>query len=563
MTRPRRIPLALPLLAALLLPAGLSGQMDPATHYALRDSADAAAYAGDFDRAAALYRRLAGAAPGDNALWEGLAVSEFRRGELEAALEAGRRAVELGHTFGPEGPFILGWIHARQGRRDGALRWLRRALEEGYGDRPRLRRDSVFRPFHGDPEFRELAGIPPEGLSRDEGWRFDLAYLREEVERMHAGPDRPWADEGFQEAFSRLHDRVPELPDEAVLMELHRLLAYLDDGHTAIHGVGEGSPLELETGRLPVKLYDFPDGLFVVEADSAHAALVGARVERLGPLSPEEALGRLRELRGGDNAMTVRWLGPQFYLTSLRVLRAIGAARGDSVVLRVTDGDGPRPVTLRGGDWSPRRKLRPQAAADTARWLRRVEENYWLETLEPGVVYWQFNQVRDREEGPDLEAFADVLSDTLRAGGARELVVDLRHNNGGDNSLVWPLARALVAWEQEAPDHRIWVLTGRNTFSAAQNFLNRVERWTDAVVVGEPSASRPNFVGESTNLELPWSRVHGSVSNRYWQDSDPFDDRPWIHPRVPVALSSGDYFGGRDPVLEAVLTIVREGERGD
>ena len=30
------------------------------------------------------------------------------------------------------------------------------------------------------------------------------------------------------------------------------------------------------------------------------------------------------------------------------------------------------------------------------------------------------------------------------------------------------------------------------------------------------------------------SRVRGSLSNRYWQDSDPWDDRPWIAPDLPV-----------------------------
>jgi len=104
-----------------------------------------------------------------------------------------------------------------------------------------------------------------------------------------------------------------------------------------------------------------------------------------------------------------------------------------------------------------------------------------------------------------------------------------------------------------SPDHHVYVLMGRNTFSAAQNFLNRVERWTDATFVGEPSSSSPNFVGEENEILLPWSRLRGSLSNRYWQDSDPWDDRPWIEPDLPVALTAGDWFEGVDPVLELVL----------
>ena len=52
---------------------------------------------------------------------------------------------------------------------------------------------------------------------------------------------------------------------------------------------------------------------------------------------------------------------------------------------------------------------------------------------------------------------------------------------------------------------------------------------------------------------LPYSRLRGSISNRYWQDSDPWDDRPWIQPDLAVDLTIDDYRSGVDPVLERVL----------
>lgn len=541
------------------MPSPAAAQTSPVEHHRLRDSAESALAAGAFDRAAELFRRLADQAPGNSELWDRLVVANFRRQRWDDAREALERAVALGDTRGARGPFTVGLIHASLGRDSAALPWIRRALAEGYEDRPRLRTDSAFRRLWQDPAFRELAGIPPAGLSRTAGWRFDLDYLVEEVGRMHAAPSRPGDSPAFRAAVARLREQVPHLSDEAALIELMRLVALLGDGHSAIYGPGPDSPLQLTAGSVPLKLYQFADGWYVVDADPRHADLLGARVERLGPLTPDAALDSLRALRGVDNPMTLRWLGPQFYLPSLLMLRAIGAARGDSLALEVVQDGARRTVSVPATDWTARRKLRPQTAPDTARWLRHVDRNYWMETLAADVVYVQFNQVRDQDDGPGIGAFAAVLTDSLRASGAHHLIVDLRHNNGGNNFLVRPLVRALVAWEQAAPAHAIWVLTGRNTFSAAQNFLNRVERWTDARIVGEPSSSRPNFVGEETNLELPWSRVRGSVSTRYWQDSDPTDARQWIYPDVPVSLTAADYFGGRDPVLKTVLEIIGAG----
>ena len=50
------------------------------------------------------------------------------------------------------------------------------------------------------------------------------------------------------------------------------------------------------------------------------------------------------------------------------------------------------------------------------------------------------------------------------------------------------------------------------------------------------------------------SGIEVRISTRYWQKGGPDDHRPWIAPELPVAVSSADYFSGRDPVLEAVLS---------
>lgn len=171
------------------------------------------------------------------------------------------------------------------------------------------------------------------------------------------------------------------------------------------------------------------------------------------------------------------------------------------------------------------------------------------------AVYVQFNQVRNSHD-ESLAEFAGRLQEALSRRGAKTLIVDVRHNNGGNNNLVRPLVRVMVGFEVTGPDRRIFMIIGRNTFSAAQNFINRVEKWTDAEFAREPSSSSPNFVGEETNLLLPYSRIRGSVSTRFWQDSSPGDQRAWIPVDLPVELRAADYFAGRDPVLDAVLATV-------
>lgn len=91
------------------------------------------------------------------------------------------------------------------------------------------------------------------------------------------------------------------------------------------------------------------------------------------------------------------------------------------------------------------------------------------------------------------------------------MIVDVRHNNGGNNGLLKPFLRTLAWFNADRPGNRIYVLAGRNTFSAAQNFVARVERRADAVFVGEPSACPPERRGRETNVVLPYSAAQHLV----------------------------------------------------
>jgi hypothetical protein len=99
---------------------------------------------------------------------------------------------------------------------------------------------------------------------------------------------------------------------------------------------------------------------------------------------------------------------------------------------------------------------------------------------------------------------------------------------------------------------KLFVLMGRRTWSAAQMLLCELEQYTQARFVGEPSASRGNIYGDSNKITLPNSKVTVRVSTLYWQYWHPRDDRSWIEPHVPAALTFEAYRQGRDPALEAV-----------
>lgn len=101
---------------------------------------------------------------------------------------------------------------------------------------------------------------------------------------------------------------------------------------------------------------------------------------------------------------------------------------------------------------------------------------------------------------------------------------------------------------------KLFVIIGRGTISAGQNLAILLEIHTNAVFIGEPTASRPNQYGSLGTLTLPNSKIFVWHARAFIQDSDPGDYRPSLEPDVAAPLSSQDYHLNRDPAINAILS---------
>ncbi|HET9900379.1 MAG TPA: hypothetical protein VFR46_04830, partial [Actinomycetes bacterium] len=146
----------------------------------------------------------------------------------------------------------------------------------------------------------------------------DLAFLLERLEAIH--PD-PWAS-GDRDAvvgrLERLAGRGDALSDDEFLVEVMRLLGSRDrDGHTGLFPFAQAeSGLE----GWPLALYEFEEGLYVVDARKPYADAVGSRVVEIGGRPVEEVRDAVRPLVSRDNEWTVRARSPG-YVVVPQVLR--------------------------------------------------------------------------------------------------------------------------------------------------------------------------------------------------------------------------------------------------
>ncbi len=338
----------------------------------------------------------------------------------------------------------------------------------------------------------------------------------------------------------------------------------MSDGHTNL-------PLPWDSaagfGRYPVALYRFADGFYVTGADSAHAELVGGSLVSIGGRSAHDLFAAVTPLIARDpgNRMWYRLYAGSFMATP-EVLEALGLAsaggRATFVVRRegreraVEVARGPRPSAksyngwVTGGGWVT---MHDGVKAPGPLWTRRPDEAFWVEYLSSaGAVYVQYNAVQDGEKETVAHFFGRVCAEASRRRADR-MIIDLRLNGGGDNTLNAEVVKTIMRTSPINRRGHLFVIIGRNTFSAAQNLVNSLERYTDAIFVGEPTGANPNQFGDAVPVRLRHSGVVVYVSTLWWQDLDPRDRRPWTAPEVAAEMTSADFRAGRDPALEAAL----------
>ncbi|HET9316389.1 MAG TPA: hypothetical protein VFQ51_12420 [Vicinamibacteria bacterium] len=387
---------------------------------------------------------------------------------------------------------------------------------------------------------------PSPAATRDGRWVQDVDYMTSQLERLHPNLFFATSRADFLAAAQQLKDQVPRLPDHQVAVGLMRLAALPHDAHTAVQYWA------LRFHRLPLRLTRLPGGLYVVAAESAVSEALGARLEAVGDVPVAELEAGAARLVSHENDAWVRNQVPDL-LSHTEVLFSLGATpsvdtarvwlqqpSGALVSLDLAARASPAPLVT----------LTAAAGLPTPLHEQRTNENYWMTPLEgTRALYVQYN--RCQNGGEPFRTFAERVFRLLDAGGVDRLIVDVRHNGGGDSEVDNPLIEGLQGRATWRARGRVLCLTGSATFSSAMWTAHDLQQ-VGAVLVGSPTGGKPNSYGNTQDLVLPNSLVTVSYSTRLYRLIDG-SDPPSLVPGVPVEPTIEDLRAGRDPVLEAAL----------
>jgi len=334
-----------------------------------------------------------------------------------------------------------------------------------------------------------------------------------------------------------------------------KLLAQAGVSHVTLDPEGE-----LEFHPYPLQFFWYSDGAALTFARAEYKSALGARIVRIGSMTPEELESAVAPYLSHENLPWLHELSPDFMMNR-EVADHFGLAGTDGAVEVTFERPGAKQFRLRVAPVSANSQGHMISATEVLHLpvpfhRKRPNAWYWYEYLtDSRSLYIQYNRCRN-DPKKSFKTFTRELFrfvDGLRATAKIErVIVDLRFNSGGDSSVVEPLLQGLQSRPQLTTKGRLYVLIGRGTFSSGMMAAINFREDLHAILIGEASGSRPNEYGEVKTLTLPYSKIEIRYTTKYFrllEDSDPLT----LEPDIPIQRSIADFLSGHDQALDTAL----------
>ena len=393
-------------------------------------------------------------------------------------------------------------------------------------------------------------------------WKRDIRTLKRELPKRHVKPFVAYSQKQFNAALDSLIVLSEKLTDAQMRISLQRVIARLGDAHTCIVTANGYGALRY----FPFSLYQFKDGCFVLETDSANRDLLGCRLDSMNHFPVKVVMDSMMNLLPADTSpyagvYSLKYLS---YLDELKYFGVVG--EDEQLLLSLVDRSGRRiervlsPITYRDSNIV-------YLQQDSMNFIQQHRRDWfgaeWRE--QDSMLYIYYNRCYSRElaamYGRNLEHLAEMPSflafsdDVLKMAGkypVRKLVMDLRWNQGGGT----PQGNELIRRMSEDPVLKnvpSYVVIGRLTFSAAVQNASQMHRLMHAKFVGETASGKPAHFGNVAQFKLPASGLVLRYSLKYMNWSvGPVN---LLTPDYPTDISFSDYLSGHDAAYEIIRSL--------
>ena len=325
-------------------------------------------------------------------------------------------------------------------------------------------------------------------------------------------------EDEFNRELNILISEVEHLSDAEIAIRLKKIMVSFGDSNTDID-----IRKFIDDRKLPLQLYWFSDGLYVLHTIQAHEDIIGKKILAINDTPVEIVADSLSKLFININTSSIKKYAPQLIINT-RLLIYFGFAENNRIKITFADEEfevakilTPEPLLK-----ANRISFKPETIA----FYWENENEFFTKRYIPEnkTLHIQYNICASKEqpaifsdisELPSFRDFGDEIQKSIEELDIDKFVIDMRLNRGGSPSQGADFIRKIAQNEKINNNGKLFVITGRATHSVAIINAMSFKELTDAVFAGEPLSTKPNPYSEMRIFDLPNSRMMITYSTKY------------------------------------------------
>jgi hypothetical protein len=372
-------------------------------------------------------------------------------------------------------------------------------------------------------------------------WHEDLADFARELPRRHANAFYALSRGAFDAEVAALDAKIATANSDEVFVGLQKIAKSIGDGHTGVVAPKDRRVMPLKVGR-------FGSDFRIVATGPGLERAFGARLVKIGGMPIGEVWQRVMTLTSSDELMELRTGEALIYLTRGYALHGLGVTADRTHAVYSLEDDAGQDFDFDVTGLLPGQDAHLQAPGED-RALRFMQKDATFACDTPANSNAVYCVWRGYE---DLDKFANQMFALVKASNAQKLILDMRDNGGGDNTVGYgEIIKPLLTHVDLNRKGHLYVLVGAETFSAAMNNAAQFQDETNAILVGETIGERPNSYQEPRQFRLPNSHLVVRASTLYYTFRKKGENA--VHPDKEIIPTWDDVKAGRDPVLDWTL----------
>jgi hypothetical protein len=397
--------------------------------------------------------------------------------------------------------------------------------------------------------FLKKAGPPmgPDAMKPDmtltpAQWRADLHFLATELPKRHANAFFLISRSDFDAKVAALDRRIETSNPDEIFVGLQQIVKSIGDGHT---GMGSAPP---DRRALPIQFAKFGNEFRVSAVGQGLDEALGARLLKIGGMPVAEVWQRALTMTSQGELMELRREDALVYLSRGYALHGLGVIPDRNHAIYTLQDDSGRIFDVDVPGLAPGESTKMKSGySDAALRFQKSDQPFWCEAIdERRAIYCAWHSYQQLDDN------AKLMFALIDRKHPEKLVIDLRDNGGGDNTVgAAQIVKPIAARPDLNAKGHLYVLIGPKTFSAAMNNAAQFQDDTNAITVGETIGEKPNSYQEPRQFRLPNSHLVVRASTLFYKFRKTGENA--VRPNKEIIPTWDDVKSGRDPVLEWVL----------